>query len=275
MAQRDRVAELIAIKERSGRRGGRFPDFSDVHKLKEAWDGWTEPKELFGSLLPARLVTLIEVFCRYWVQKLIDRGSPYVEHAVDLKVDVKYDLTLARSLHGKTISLGLLLSNSVSLSKIDAISSVFSILLKHDFFDWLSKVRSRVSLKHDDDSAAPIVSDVQNLRRILGRTFNVRHVLVHEFPEKSPYAVEEIDEMIAAAGTFIDAADEGFTQLLYGLYPITQQEMNRVAREESDAAYVELTNLADEVMKKCHAMQAERMQLIESGMGQHSSFSVS
>jgi hypothetical protein len=25
----------------------------------------------------------------------------------------------------------------------------------------------------------------------------------------------------------------------------------------------------------CHAMQAERMQLIESGMGQHSSFSVS
>jgi uncharacterized protein YecT (DUF1311 family) len=137
----------------------------------------------------------------------------------------------------------------MSLSNIDAISSAFSPLLDHDFFDWLSKVRSRSSLEHSD-SPAPIVADVQNLRRILRRTFEVRHVLVHEFPETSPYAGAEIDELLAAATTFIDAADEGFTQLLYGLYPITQAEMNRVAREESDAASAELANLADEVMQK-------------------------
>jgi uncharacterized protein YecT (DUF1311 family) len=85
---------------------------------------------------------------------------------------------------------------------------------------------------------------------VLNRAFEVRHVLVHEFPETSPYAPAEIDEMIAAVGTFIHAADEGFTQLLYGLYPINQQAMNKAAREESSAAGEELKKLADEVEKK-------------------------
>jgi hypothetical protein len=66
MARRDRVRELTAIQKRAGRRGGRFPDNWDVEKLKNAWDGLTDRKELIGSLLPARLVTLLEVFCRYW-----------------------------------------------------------------------------------------------------------------------------------------------------------------------------------------------------------------
>jgi hypothetical protein len=107
MARRDRVSELTAIKKRAGRGGGRFPDHWDVEKLKAAWEDLSDRKELIGSLLPARLVTLLEVFCRYWVQKLIDSGPPYVERAVELKADVRYDLTLVRSLHGQTISLGL------------------------------------------------------------------------------------------------------------------------------------------------------------------------
>jgi uncharacterized protein YecT (DUF1311 family) len=194
-----------------------------------------------------RYVTLLEVFCRYWVQKLIDSGSPYVERAVGLKADVKYDLALVRSLHGQTISLGLLLSNSVSLSNIDSISAALSILVEHDFFDWLSKVKPRTLL---EDGGAPIVADVQTLRRVLSRTFEVRHVLVHEFPEASPHAIAEVDEMIAATDTFIHAADEGFAQLLYGLYPISQQAMNRAAREESSAAQEELQKLIDEVQKR-------------------------
>lgn len=106
-------------------------------------------------------------------------------------------------------------------------------------------------LEHDGDATAtPIVADVQSLKRVLSRTFEVRHVLVHEFPETSPYAPAEIDQMIAAAGTFIHAADEGFTQLLYGLYPISQQAMNKAAREESSVAREELKKLADEVEKR-------------------------
>jgi hypothetical protein len=250
MARRDLVSELLAIKKRSGRRGGRFPDNRDVELLQEAWNGLAEQRELIGSLMPARLVTLLEVFCRYWVEKLIDSGSPYVERAVELKADVKYDLTLVRNLHGQTISLGLLLSNSVSLSNIESIGTVLSVLIQQNFFDWLSKVKPRTLLEHNGDAAAPIVQDLQRLKRALGRTFEVRHVLVHEFPEASPYAIAEIDEMIAATGTFIHAADEGLTQLMYGLYPINQQSMNKAARDESGAAKEELGIVVRKVLRK-------------------------
>jgi hypothetical protein len=249
MARRDRIGELIAIKERSGRRGGRFPDQRDLTQLKEAWDNWTGSKELFSSLIPARIVTLIEVFCRYWVQKLIDHGSPYDERAIELKTDIKYDLSLVRSLHGQDISLGLLLSNSVKLTSVEAVAAVYSILLQQDFFLWLSDARSRRSIEDEGNAAVPIIKELEQLKRVLARTFEIRHILVHEFPEQSPFSADEVDEMIATAELFITAADEGFTQLIYGLYPLHQQGMNKVAREESNAVEVELAKLVSQVAK--------------------------
>ena len=245
MAKRDRFSELIEIKKRSGKRGGRFPDANDVGRLED-WAKWTGPKELVASLLPARVVTLVEVFCRYWIQRLIDHGPPYVERAAGLKVDVKYDLQLMHSLQGQTISLGLLISNSVPLSSIPSIAAIFSTLIGQDFFDWLKNVQSRMALEHDGD-AVPIISDIDAVVRMLARLFEVRHILVHEFPETQPVSVGEIDEMIATASTFIEAADEGLTQLVYGRYPVAQQEMNRIAREESEAVDLELEKLANAV----------------------------
>jgi hypothetical protein len=247
--QRDRVAQLMAIKKRSGRKGGRFPDTSDVDQLRELWLNSTESKEMIAALLPTRLVTLIEVFSRYWIERLVDHGSPYVERAVDLKLSTKIDLPLVHSLHGQTISLGLLISNSVPLSSIEAIVSVFSALLQGDFFDWLRQVRSRSSLEHDGHAAIPIIAGVDRMKRILARLFEVRHMLVHEFPEKLPFAIDEIDEMIETTSTFINAADEGFAQLLYGLWPLNQQAMNKLARDESRTVERELDRLVDEIAK--------------------------
>jgi hypothetical protein len=133
MARRDLLADLIAIKERSGRRGGRVPDDRDLQQVKEMWEAWSGSKEPLAILIPARLVTLIEMFCRRWVEKLIDRGTPYDERATNLKVEVKFDLALVRSMHDQTISLGLLLSNNVPLTSVGGIASVFAVLLDRDF----------------------------------------------------------------------------------------------------------------------------------------------
>jgi hypothetical protein len=259
---RQNIDELMALKKRSGRRGGRFPDGFDVGRLREAWAHCNGSKELFASLLPARLVTLIEVFCRYWVQKLIEHGPPYDERAIDLKVNIKYDLPLVRSLHGQRISLGFLISNNVTLSEIAAISAIFSILVQTDFFHWLSNVRFRTQLEHDPDGGDPIVTDIDKLKRTLARTLEVRHILIHEFPEKLPFAIAEISEMIDAVDNFIIAADEGFTQLLYGLYPINQQAMNRKAREESKAIEDELNQLVDDVAKKSESDTIRKVQQV-------------
>ena len=160
--------------------------------------------------MPARIATLIEVFSRYWVQKLIEHGTPFDERAIELKINIKYDLPLVRSLHGQTISLGFLISNNVSLSDIGTIGANFSILLKTDFFRWLSDVRQRSLLECEPDDGGPIVADMDKLKRTLARIFEVRHILVHELPDKSPFEIAEISEMLDAADIFISVADEGF-----------------------------------------------------------------
>jgi uncharacterized protein YecT (DUF1311 family) len=252
MARRINLTELMEIRERRGRRGHGFPHLNDVQELKDAWaqSETTDGAMLFASLLPARIVTFIEVCCRNWVQRLIDHGPPYVERAVGLKADIKYDHALVRSLSGQTISLGFLLSHNIPLSPIGAIDAAFTTLLGEPFFDWLSKVRARVAMEHDDDGGAPIVTDLGKLKRALARMFDVRHILVHEFPEKLPFEMAEIPEMLDAADVFIKAADEGFTQLLYGLYPISQRAMNRAAQEEREAVERELDQLVDDIAEK-------------------------
>jgi uncharacterized protein YecT (DUF1311 family) len=252
MARRDRLTQFAGIMERRGRRGGRFPDLHDVQKLKDAWaeNETTDRAILFASLLPARIVTFIEVFCRYWVQKLVDHGSPYDERAVDLKAAIQYDHELVRSLSGQTISLGFLISHNIPLSTIGAIGAAFSTLLEEQFFSWLSKVRARILMEHDRDEGVPIITDVDKLKRYLFRVFEVRHILIHEFPEKLPFEIAEIREMLDAADDFIKAADEGFTQLLYGLYPISQQAMNHTAQAEREAIEQELDRLVDDIARK-------------------------
>jgi uncharacterized protein YecT (DUF1311 family) len=86
----------------------------------------------------------------------------------------------------------------------------------------------------------------------LSRLFDIRHVLVHEFPEKLPLQIEEVDNMISTTAVFMDAADEGLTQLVYGRYPRNQVEMNQAARDESaivEKALTKLTNEVEEVTK--------------------------
>jgi hypothetical protein len=100
------------------------------------------------------------------------------------------------------------------LSEIGAIGAIFSILLQTDFFQWLSNVRRRALLETQPDGGGPIVKDIDKLIRTLARIFEVRHILIHEFPEKLPFEITEISEMLDAADTFITAADEGFIYLL-------------------------------------------------------------
>jgi hypothetical protein len=229
----------------------RIPDDRDLQRLREIWEQWTGPKETLAELLPARLVTLVEMFCRRWVQKLIDYGAPYDERATDLKVEVKFDLALVRSVHAESISLGLLLSNSLPLTSVSGIASVFNVLLDHDFFAWLARVRARSHRKHEgDESAAPILNDIGATKSGLSRLFDIRNVLVHEFPENRPFRVEEIDSMISMAAAFMNAADEGFTQLIYGFYPLDQAAMTQAAREECAVVVQALETLTKEIEQK-------------------------
>lgn len=243
MAQRDRLSEILEIKQRSGRSKRRTFKW-DLEHLGRMRAGEREDQQLLDELIPARIVTLLEVFVRTWIEDLVDKGAPYVERAASLKADIKYDFAIARSLHGGVVTMGQLVAHSVSLNKLDAIVAVFETLLGVNFFDELGRMHRRTMTK---TPVGPIIEDLPALRRSLGRLFELRHILVHELPAKTPYQPAEIAQLLEAAQKFVEATDETINSMLYGDYPLTQTEMNMVSGADFRAADKELTELCKKV----------------------------
>jgi hypothetical protein len=245
MPRQDRIAEILAIAKRKSASSS-----YDLERLRDTWQTKFKSLKEVDDLLPARIVTIIEVFARSWVQILIDHGAPYVERAAKLKAEMKYDFAIARSLEGRSISLGQLLSHSISLSSVESIASVFDTLLGKKLFQVIASTRSRLSIEHDGDAAVPMISDVQGLQHSIARLFEVRHILVHEFPRNRPFDSDEIEEFFNASIRFIDTLGEELSQQLHGLWPITQQEMNKAAVESWETAKAELEALCQDIAQK-------------------------
>jgi uncharacterized protein YecT (DUF1311 family) len=259
MVRRDRIAELVSIKQRAGR-FRRVPSVSDLTELEKVWDAQLKGISPSDELVPIRIVTILEVFARYWIEMLVDHGAPYVERAAKLRIDFKFDYAIATSLQGGAVTLGQLLAHNVGLNRIEAFANVFDILLEDDFFAALSKTRDRWEMKQKGEDAPPIIGDVGTIRRNLARLFEVRHILVHEFPNKKPHRVEEVKEFLTAAMAFVHAADEELSYTLHGNQPITQMEMNFAAAERSDAAKKELEKLCAEIERVSDSNTIRRVQ---------------
>jgi hypothetical protein len=163
---RDRISELESIKQRAGK-FKRMPSHGDLNVLRAFWEQNKRLTHPVSELIPVRIVTLLELFLRNWVQTFIDRGAPYVERAAKLNANIKYDFAIARSLQGGSISLGELIGHSISLNKLDAVCSTFSAILNQDLFIALTGVRDRWEVKQRGETVGPIIGDVRELRRML------------------------------------------------------------------------------------------------------------
>jgi hypothetical protein len=252
MAQRDRVAEIASIVKR----GEIPPSGGEIHALRQSWATQLSalPREIGESspvsdFIPIRLVTLIEVFSKTWLARLIDHGPPFAERVTELKVDLKFDLTLVRSLQGKVITLGQLVAHSVPLQNIASLAGTFTAVLGRDLFQAISKTPDRIELEYQGDAAQPIIKDLSAIRSTLARLFEVRHILVHEFPLSRPYEPRDIEFFLDAAYDFVRATEETLSLTLHGPYPITQQEMTARARSDAQSTNDELVGVVQEVAK--------------------------
>jgi uncharacterized protein YecT (DUF1311 family) len=253
MPSRDRISEILAIRSRSGRHAV-TPTKWDIERLAEIWAQKLKTIEFGDSLVPIRIVTLVEVCVRGWIEKLVAQGAPYLERAANLKVDLKYDFAIASSLHGQVVTLAQLIAHSVPLGRFENIVSVLQVLLGEDLFASISNVRDQVAVEIKKEPDVPIINDIEDLRRTLGRLFDVRHILVHEFPQVKPHKVSEVDDFLRAATLFVQAVDEMLHARLYGRYPLTQGAMNRDAAERSAAARNELKALCEKIVQELGAI---------------------
>lgn len=239
---RDRIAELLSIKQRAGKYK-RTPSHDDVNVLRATWETKLKGIAPIEELIPVRLVTLLEVFLRSWLEELIDSGAPYVERASKLNLNIKYDFAIAHSLQGGTVTFGELFSHSVSFSDLASICTTFDKILDDDLFAAITNTRDRWEVRQRGEAIGPIVQDIARLKRNIARLLEVRNILVHEIPDAKPYEPDDISVYFDSVSAFMYAMQEHFASLRYPDSPMTQREMNMQAAEDHAAAMEELNRV--------------------------------
>jgi uncharacterized protein YecT (DUF1311 family) len=242
---RDPVSEIVLIKERAGKYR-RVPSYYDIDRLRSSWETKLKGIEPSDDLIPIRIVTLVEVFLKHWIETFIDFGAPYVERAAKLGTNIKYDFAIARSLQGGAVSLGQLIAHSVPLSRLDSVCAVFNSLLGRDLFDTIEKTRDRWRERHEP-GIDPIIPDVAHVRRTLGRLFEVRNIIVHEIPEAKVHEATDVAEFLDASSKFMQAAEEEFVFILYNKVPMSQSEINQDSANRHQQAVEELESLCAKI----------------------------
>jgi hypothetical protein len=163
------------------------------------------------------------VFTRAWVAELIDAGDDYPDRAATLVKDggLKIDFAIAQALVGKRITFCELVSHNIQVNSLGDATAALGKLINQDIFQLIEGVVNRYEVEVIGGSPTPIVSDVRAMRATLVRLFEVRHILVHEFPDNPPYRVGEIASFIATANKFIAAVDQALNTLLIHSFMVT------------------------------------------------------
>jgi hypothetical protein len=248
MAGCDLLAEITEVKRRKPKetRGLHY----EFEHLERHWKGATGTAT--QDFYPIRTVTLLEVFTRSWAAKLIDHGVPYTERALELKIDIKINLSLVTAIQGRTITMGDLIAHNLPVNSFGQICGVFQTLLAADFLSLLGEAQtSRTTLqemmdgKFDHMSPRQIITDADRMRRSLVRLFEVRNILCHELPAKQVYESGEIAGFLSAAKEFTRAADHIFGWTLYGNEPQTNLEMKIRAAEDVEKSEAELAAISE------------------------------
>src|SRR5215475_244285 len=127
MNKRDHIAEILEIKQRSARTND-FASFK-LSDLKRQWEKSHTSESCTPDFYVIRTVTLLEVFARTNIRKLIDHGGEYTKRAVELSRHVKIDFNLVQGIHDRAITLGDIIAHSVPLNSFAQIFGQFETLL--------------------------------------------------------------------------------------------------------------------------------------------------
>jgi uncharacterized protein YecT (DUF1311 family) len=240
MAARDKVAEIETLKRRRGAHGSRASWC--IRDLSKEWNGGQGPLSNASDFIVIRLVTILEVAIRDWISNLIDHGEPFVENAASLvhASGLKFDFAITRAVHGERVTLGELVAHSISTNRLPEIERALSTVLGEDIFRAIEGTVDRWKHEVKGEPANPIISDLVAMRAALAKLFDVRHIIVHEIPNKSPYINPDIETFLRSAREFVEAVEEEIETKLRGKYPLTQTEMNNFAQKEADETDAEL-----------------------------------
>jgi uncharacterized protein YecT (DUF1311 family) len=245
---KNRVQQILEWRTRRGRTPADYRVLFELEDLRRSWDKSRETQsDTLQDFFPVRLVTLVEVFVREWLRKIVDAGDPYLQRAESLTRNVKLDFAFLAALQGRHITVGDLVAHAISLSDLPQLLRAFDTLLNDQFTKQISIVHDRYGVEVEGGEPAPIVKDVAATFQAVSRLFQVRHILVHELPSHKPYTSGELNEFFDAVTELLTAADEILAFKLQGPIPLTQVGMNIAAGDKLVAVEESLRRTLDEV----------------------------
>jgi uncharacterized protein YecT (DUF1311 family) len=224
--RRNIVEEILEIR---GRRKSDIPGgelFLRLLHVEHAYkERDPENKELL-RYFPIAVVACMETYFRLAIKKLIDSGEPYLENsqAIMPKANVGFDIL--KALHGQSITIGDVISHSISISNLAHLASHMSKLLGAEFLKEVSLVHSRWAVEVLKQPKQPILLEADNTLRYVAKTFELRHIFCHETANNHEFELEEIEKCFDHSVLFLKATEELVSETLYPNAPLTQTDMN-------------------------------------------------
>jgi len=245
--RRNIVEEILEIR---GRRKSDIPGgelFIRLLYIEHAYKKRDpENKELL-RYFPIAIVACMETYFRLAIKKLIDSGEPYLTNSQTIMPKANIGFDILKALHGQSITIGDVISHSISINNLTHLASHMSRLLGVEFLKELSLIHSRWAVEVLKQPKQPILLEADNTFRYVAKTFELRHIFCHETASNHEFEADEIEKCFDNSVLFLKAAEELVSETLHPNAPLTQTDMNIASAEDYRKERDYLDSLISEV----------------------------
>jgi len=268
MSRRDYIEEILAKKLRSQNKWQNSN--SKLFQLEQNFREIKKNSEIDisqYSLFLVGIVTCLEVGIREAIQRLVDKGTPYIERIEKFKDFLKVDLNVTKALHDRKVSFGELVSHLLPVNNIENIISHFGVLLDSSFTEKLRTLRyfqepdlskyleeseeenieEEQPIEEELESPALMIDDVNILISHLNDIFIKRHIIVHEANFEAITTKEELDSYFETAIIFDNALDELVEQTINPDEPRHTMYSAVIESYNADRVTIEMQDLVNEL----------------------------
>jgi len=220
--KRDIITEIVERRARELQRVPRWEHvtrrmLSVIKTLDEIRDRFPRSNEIRAELLryiPIALVSCMEGFFRLAVRQLVDECPRYLPNIRKLDL-APLSMEALIAIHGKQVSLGELISHSISVKSLESVNTFMSRLTDSDF---LSEIKTTRINPPGKPNAVTIEPQANWVFHGVTETFRYRHVFCHELATKEKFGVRLADRCTTSCLFFL-VASEAFVSSLIGKRP--------------------------------------------------------
>lgn len=250
---RDIIQEIVDVRQRRHFNSAMEELPSRLFEISRAFQE-CDPHQLeLIRYFPVGIVACIEGYFRMAIKDLIDADGGFMENAEKIAASIKFDFHIIKAVHGKSVTIGELISHGVPLSRLDHIDAAMTALLGKDFLKTLRTTSDRVLHEIYKLPIKPILDDPDQVYADVARMFELRHIICHEVASAYKIEYDEIEKCLASCMIFLKAADTLVSEAIHPGYPLTQVDMNAAAGK----SLLEVQDKLDDAISKVRVRLSE------------------